>query len=76
MQKEGLNTVDTIKRLYRNESNKMLGGVCSGLADYFGLDVSLVRVGLVLLAFATHLGPLAGLYLIFWAIMPPKPATI
>jgi phage shock protein C len=32
------------KKLYRSRSKKMLGGVCGGLADYFGLDVSLIRI--------------------------------
>jgi phage shock protein PspC (stress-responsive transcriptional regulator) len=32
------------KKLYRSQSQKMLGGVCGGLAEYFGQDVSLVRI--------------------------------
>lgn len=41
------------KRLYRSRSNVMLAGVCAGLADYFGLDPSLVRLGYVLLTVCT-----------------------
>ena len=32
------------KRFYRDSKNKVLGGVCSGLANYFNLDVALLRV--------------------------------
>ncbi len=34
----------TYKKLTRNTDDKMIGGVCSGVADYFGIDVTLVRV--------------------------------
>jgi phage shock protein C len=61
--------MNTTRRLYRDETNKMLGGVCAGLAEYFGVDVTLVRIGVVLLGLATHaFGLLA--YLLLWAIMP------
>jgi phage shock protein C len=60
------------KHLYRDESHKMLGGVCAGLADYFGIDVTLVRLGVVVLGLAAHVFTLA-VYLILWAVMPPKP---
>ena len=60
------------KHLYRDERNKMLGGVCAGLAEYFGLDVTLVRLGVVVLGLAAHVFTLAA-SLILWAIMPPKP---
>ena len=38
------------KRLYRNVNDKMLCGVCSGLADYFNIDPTLVRLAWVVLA--------------------------
>lgn len=37
------------KKLYRSK-NKMLAGVCAGIAEYFGLDTSLVRIGYVALS--------------------------
>ena len=37
------------KRLYRNVNDKMLCGVCSGLADYFNIDPTLVRLAWVIL---------------------------
>ncbi|MBP9998948.1 MAG: PspC domain-containing protein [Bacteroidales bacterium] len=38
------------KRLYRNVNNKMIGGVCSGIADYFELDPTIIRLGWVFLS--------------------------
>ncbi|NNE96494.1 MAG: PspC domain-containing protein [Acidimicrobiales bacterium] len=59
--------------LYRDESDKMLGGVCSGIAQYFDVDTNLVRVAFVVLA-AFGGGGVLG-YLILWAILDPKPAA-
>ncbi|HWM73785.1 MAG TPA: PspC domain-containing protein, partial [Nocardioides sp.] len=39
-----MNPEQSSKRLVRNTHNKMIGGVCAGVADYFGLDPTLVRV--------------------------------
>ena len=39
------------KRLYRITRNKMIGGVCSGMAEYFNIDPVLVRLVFVILAF-------------------------
>lgn len=56
------------KRLYRNPDDKIVGGVCSGIAAYFDIDPLWVRLGLAvsILFFGTGLF----LYLIFWVIMP------
>lgn len=35
------------KRIYRSEKNKMIAGVCGGIAEYFDIDVSLVRLGCI-----------------------------
>ncbi len=59
--------------LYRDESDKMLGGVCSGIAQYFDVDTNLVRVAFVVLA-AFGGGGVLG-YLILWAILDPKPVA-
>ena len=56
------------KVLRRNVFNKVLGGVCSGLADYFNLDVVLVRV--VFAASFLFAGIGGGLYLHLWLIVP------
>jgi phage shock protein C len=57
-------------RLFRNTSNKMIGGVASGLADYFQIDVSILRVILVLAVFIPVTFPVTLLYIIFWVVMP------
>jgi phage shock protein PspC (stress-responsive transcriptional regulator) len=57
-----------IKKLFRNPDDKVLGGVSSGLAAYFGVEVLYVRLAFVLLAFAGGSGIL--IYLILWIITP------
>lgn len=58
------------KRLYRS-NNRMLGGVCGGIAEYLGIDPSLVRIGWVILTLAAGMGIL--IYLLAWIIIPPQP---
>lgn len=57
-------------RLFRNTSNKMIGGVASGLADYFEIDVTIVRVLFVLAVFIPVTFPVILLYIILWIVMP------
>ncbi|HZX47134.1 MAG TPA: PspC domain-containing protein [Clostridia bacterium] len=40
------------KKLYRSQTDKMIAGVCGGIAEYFGIDSTLVRLGWVLFTFA------------------------
>lgn len=54
-----------MKRLYRSEQNRMFGGVCGGLAEYFGLDATLVRLGWVLFSCMGGAGLIAYLIAIF-----------
>ncbi|MDF1543561.1 MAG: PspC domain-containing protein [bacterium] len=61
------------KKLYRNTNNKMLGGVCSGLADYFEIDPTLVRLLAVACVLLGGTGVLA--YIVAWIIMPPMPGS-
>jgi len=56
------------KRLQRSRTEKMIGGVCGGLADYFSVDPTVVRVLWVLLTLLGGAGIL--LYVILWVIMP------
>lgn len=60
------------KKLLRSATNKKLGGVCAGLAEYFGIDTTIVRLGYILLTFITGLIPLLLVYLIACAIIPQK----
>ncbi len=57
------------KRLTRDTGNKMIGGVCSGVANYFGIDPTLVRIIWAVLALGYGAGILA--YIICWVIIPP-----
>jgi len=61
------------KRLYRGK-DVMLGGVASGLADYFSLDPTIVRLLFVLIGFVSGGFPAVLVYLVLWAIMPRNPA--
>ena len=57
------------RRLFRNPANKMLGGVCSGLAAYLGIDPTWMRLIAVLLAFASLSGACV-VYIILWLVVP------
>lgn len=59
------------KRLYRSRTNKIIGGVCGGIAEYFGLDPTLVRIITVLLILLPGIGVLT--YLVAWLIIPQRP---
>jgi len=56
------------RRLYRSRSDRMLGGVCGGLAKYFDMDPTIVRVIAVLLVFANGVGIVA--YVIMAIVVP------
>lgn len=58
------------RRLVRSR-NRMLGGVCAGLADYAGLDVTLVRV-LTVVATVLGAGSLVIVYLALWILLPEE----
>lgn len=62
------------KKLYRSSQNKMLGGVCAGIAEYFGIDPTLVRVAYACLSVFSAAFPGLLLYIILLIIMPVKPA--
>lgn len=59
-------------RILRRGRSRMIGGVCSGLAEYFNFDVAIVRVLFVVLVFASGAGIL--LYLVLWLLMPEAEA--
>ncbi|MBS6468933.1 PspC domain-containing protein [Phocaeicola barnesiae] len=59
------------KKQLTRSNNRMIAGVCSGIADYFGWDVTLVRILYVLATFFTAFS--GGIvYLILWVIMPER----
>ncbi len=62
---------DEPRRLYRSENDKMLGGVCGGLAAYLRIDPSVVRIIYALLILGSF-GTALLLYIILWIALPPK----
>lgn len=58
----------TTKKFYRNPDDKKIGGVCSGLAAYFDVDVILIRVVFLVALFCGSAG--LWVYIIFWIIAP------
>jgi len=62
-------STESKKKLFRNTDDKMFGGICSGLAAYFGWDVLPVRIIFVILLFATSFW-IVPVYLITWIIVP------
>jgi len=62
------------KRLMRSSRDKKIAGVCAGLADYFDLDPTLVRVLWLLAIFFAGTGFLV--YLILWIVLPVAPPTL
>ena len=58
------------KRLERNPMNKVIGGVCSGLAEFFGLDIALVRIAFVIAFLFASFG--FWLYIILWIVLPER----
>lgn len=59
------------KRLYRSR-HRIIGGVCQGLADYFNVDVVLVRIIALFALFCFSAG--FWVYLVLWIVVPLEPA--
>ncbi len=63
-----------MKKLYKSRTDRKIAGVCAGIAEYFGIDPTLVRIGWVLLVALAGSGALA--YIICMIIMPEGPGMI
>jgi len=59
-------------RLRRSVSNRMIAGVCGGISEYLGLDVTATRVGYVLLSLLSGVLPSILVYIILWAVIPER----
>ena len=64
--------MDTTRKLYRSKTNRQLAGVCGGLAEYFNLDATLIRILFVVLAVLGGSGLV--LYVAMWIIVPKEPS--
>ena len=62
-----------VQRLYRSSADKVVAGVCGGLANYFRLDPALVRLAFVVFALAGGASVL--LYIVLWIAVPIAPAS-
>jgi phage shock protein C len=58
------------KKLYRDEYHKVIGGVCAGLAEYFDMDVTIVRLLFAFTFFVMGVGFIP--YVILWIVLPKK----
>jgi phage shock protein C len=63
--------MDAGRKLYRSKSNRQVAGVCGGLAEYFNLDPTLIRVLFIILAVLGGSGVI--LYVAMWIIVPKQP---
>ncbi|WP_370090014.1 PspC domain-containing protein [Ekhidna sp.] len=63
--------MEMTKRLFRS-NDRMLGGVCAGIAEYLGWDPTLVRIAYIILSIASIGFPGMLVYIILWIIMPPR----
>jgi phage shock protein PspC (stress-responsive transcriptional regulator) len=61
------------KKLYRSRTNRKIAGVCGGLGDYFNIDPTLIRLGVVF--FTLWWGGGLLLYLLAWFLIPEEPAV-
>lgn len=59
-----------MKKRLTKSADKMLAGVCGGIADYYDIDSTLVRIGFVLITFMTAVVPVVVLYIIMGCVMP------
>lgn len=61
-----------MKRLYKSEKDKKWSGVCDGIAEYFEVDPTLIRVGYIFITFVTGLIPGLIAYFVLSWVMPKK----
>lgn len=60
--------------LVRSRKQRIFGGVCGGLAEWLGWDVTLVRIAYVLISILSAAFPGLIVYIILWIVMPQEPA--
>lgn len=60
-----------MKRLAISKDNKMIGGVCGGIGEYFNTDATIIRI-IFILSFFIFIGSPILIYIILWIIIPSK----
>ncbi len=63
---------DGSNRLHRSRSNRMIAGVCGGLAEWLGWDPTLVRILYVVVSVVSAAFPGLLVYLVLWMVMPER----
>lgn len=69
-----MNTSHSPRRLYRSRNQRVIAGVCGGLAEYFNLDPTWIRLIFILLSLL-GVGLFIIVYIIFWIIVPLAPTS-
>lgn len=64
-----------MKKLYRSRTNKKIAGVCGGLAEYWGMDTTILRIIVVVLFFITAIFPVLIAYFIAILLIPLEPES-
>ncbi|HBX22552.1 MAG TPA: PspC domain-containing protein [Desulfotomaculum sp.] len=59
-----------VKKLCRSSRNRMIAGICGGVAEYFDVDPTVVRIGYVIISVFSVAFPGILVYLIAWLLMP------
>jgi phage shock protein C len=62
-----------VKKLYRSRADRMIAGICGGIGEVYGIDPTLIRLGLVFLGLATAVVPIVVAYIIGIIIIPLGP---
>lgn len=63
------------KKLYRSRKNKIVAGICAGIAEFFKMDPTIIRLIFVFLMIITAIVPMLLTYIIAWIIIPENPAS-
>lgn len=61
----------TAKKLYRSRTDRKIAGICGGLAAFFNIDATIVRIALIIISLLP--GPSVIFYLLAWIIIPLEP---
>lgn len=64
------------KKLYKSSSNRMLAGVCAGIAEYFNIDATIIRVAFALVSVLAASVPGVLIYIICAIIIPDEPDSV
>lgn len=63
------------KKLYRSRTDRMLGGVCGGLAVYFNIDPTIIRL-ITALGIVFSVSIIFWIYVVMWIVVPEEPVIV